>query len=89
MHGILISFMVSTCSLAKDNCCVVLSDLYFLSLLLTDTDISRFLSLFMVNIALRVSASWDILSPHLSLKYSAIVLECLLLDRNVRGILTS
>ena len=38
---------------------------------------------------LRVSAYWDILSPHLSLRYSAVVLECLFLDKNVRGILTS
>ena len=78
VSGILTSFMVSTCALAKYNCCVVLSfeiisatiraailsDLYFLSLLitardisrflsllLTASDISRFLSLFMVNIS--------------------------------------
>ena len=57
--------MVYTCTLAKDICCVVfyfdiiyttirdaiLSALYFLSLLLTASYISRFLSLFMVNIA--------------------------------------
>ena len=57
--------MVSTCSSTKDTCCLIfyfeiicatiyaaiMSALYFLSLLLTDSDISRFLSLFMVNIA--------------------------------------
>ena len=35
-----------------------------------------------------VSASWDILSPHLSLRSSAVLIECLFLDRNVRGIRT-
>ena len=63
--GILTSFMVSTCSSAKDTCCVVfsfevisvtirsviMSALYFLSLLLTANNISRFLSLFTVNIS--------------------------------------
>ena len=63
--GIMTSFMVSTCSSAKDNCCVVFSfyvisatihaaillALYFLSLLLTDSYISSFLSLFTVNIS--------------------------------------
>ena len=62
---ILTSFMVSTCSSAKGTCCVVfyfeiifatiraaiLSALYFLSLLITATDIPCFLSLFTVNIA--------------------------------------
>ena len=57
--------MVSTYSLSEDTCFVVLfleiisaiiraailSALYFLSLLLTARNISRFLSLFMVNIA--------------------------------------
>ena len=65
VRGILTSFMVSTHSLEKDTCCVVfsfeiisaaicadiLSALYFLSLLLTGSDISRFFSLFTVNIA--------------------------------------
>ena len=40
-------------------------------------------------VALIVSASWDILSPHISLRSSDVVLECLFLDRNVRGILIS
>ena len=39
------------------------------------------------DIALRVSAAWDILSPHLLLRSSAVVLEFLFLDRNIRGIL--
>ena len=57
--------MVSTCSSVKDTYCVVfsfdiisatisadiLSAMYFLSLLLTGSDISRFFSLFTVNIA--------------------------------------
>ena len=65
VRGILTSFIISTCSLAKDTCCVVfyfdnisdticaaiLSALYLLSLLLTDSDISHLLSLFLVNIA--------------------------------------
>ena len=63
--GTLTYFMVSTCSSAKNKCCVVfpfeiisttiraavLSALYFLSLLLADSDISRLLSLFKFNIA--------------------------------------
>ena len=41
------------------------------------------------GVALRVSTAGDILSPHLSLRYSTVVLECLFLYINVRGILTS
>ena len=40
-------------------------------------------------VALRVSAAWDIVSPHLSLRSSDVVLECLFLDKNFCGILTS
>ena len=40
-------------------------------------------------VALRVSAAWDIIIPHISLRSSAVVLEYIFLDRNARGILTS
>ena len=39
-------------------------------------------------VALRVSTAWDILSPHISLISSSVVLECLFSDRNIRRILT-
>ena len=40
-------------------------------------------------VSLRVSAAWDIISPHILLRSSAVVINFLFLDRNVRGILTS
>ena len=41
------------------------------------------------DLALRVSAAWEILSPHLLLRSSDVVLEYLLLGIHVCGILTS
>ena len=41
------------------------------------------------GVDLRVTAAWDMISSHISIRFSAVVLECLFLDRNVLGILTS
>ena len=68
------------CILRTSN---IQSDLY-----LRASDIISDLVNFCV-VALRVSAAWDILSPYLLLRSSAVVLECIFLDRNVCGILKS
>ena len=76
----MVSVDIVTCILRTSN---IRSVLYICASVIS-ADLVRFFV-----VALRVSAAWDILSPHLSLISSSVVLEFLFSDKNVRGILTS